>query len=77
MGAAATPLASGEIYTACQTGVVDGQENPIWNIAANKWNEVQKYIMETRHLVSFYLPALGPRFTPFHGCRAGVRDARL
>jgi C4-dicarboxylate-binding protein DctP len=49
MGAQATPLASGEIYTACQTGVVDGQENPIWNIAANKWNEVQKYITLDGH----------------------------
>jgi C4-dicarboxylate-binding protein DctP len=49
MGAAATPLAHGEIYTACQTGVVDGQENPIWNIAANKWNEVQKYITLDGH----------------------------
>jgi C4-dicarboxylate-binding protein DctP len=49
MGASATPLASGEIYTACQTGVVDGQENPIWNIAANKWNEVQKYITLDGH----------------------------
>ena len=49
MGAAATPLASGEIYTALQTGLVDGQENPIWNIAANKWNEVQKYITLDGH----------------------------
>ena len=49
MGAAATPLASGEIYTAAQTGVVDGQENPIWNIAANKWYEVQKYITLDGH----------------------------
>ncbi|MGD1819930.1 MAG: DctP family TRAP transporter solute-binding subunit [Pleomorphochaeta sp.] len=49
MGASATPLASGEIYTACQTGVVDGQENPIWNIAANKWYEVQKYITLDGH----------------------------
>jgi len=49
MGASAMPLASGEIYTACQTGVVDGQENPIWNIAANKWNEVQKYLTLDGH----------------------------
>jgi C4-dicarboxylate-binding protein DctP len=52
MGGQATPLASGEIYTACQTGVVDGQENPIWNIAANKWNEVQKYITLDGHVWS-------------------------
>ncbi|GMO47811.1 MAG: hypothetical protein Pg6C_09930 [Treponemataceae bacterium] len=52
LGAQATPLASGEIYTACQTGVVDGQENPVWNIAANKWYEVQKYITLDGHVWS-------------------------
>ncbi|MDR3161998.1 MAG: DctP family TRAP transporter solute-binding subunit [Spirochaetaceae bacterium] len=52
MGAQATPLASGEVYTACQTGVVDGQENPVWNIAANKWYEVQKYITLDGHVWS-------------------------
>jgi C4-dicarboxylate-binding protein DctP len=57
LGAQATPLASGEIYTACQTGVVDGEENPIWNIVANKWYEVQKYICLDGHVWSenFYM----------------------
>jgi len=49
LGAKAIPLAHGEIYTSCQTGVVDGQENPIWNIAANKWYEVQKYMTLDGH----------------------------
>lgn len=49
MGASATPLAHGEIYTSCQTKVVDGQENPIWNIAANKWYEVQDYMTLDGH----------------------------
>jgi TRAP-type C4-dicarboxylate transport system substrate-binding protein len=29
-------------------------------IYANHLQEVQKYVMETRHLISFYIPALGP-----------------
>lgn len=62
MGAAATPLASGEIYTACQTGVVDGQENPIWNIAANKWNEVQKYITLDGHTWSENFVMINSKF---------------
>lgn len=64
MGAAATPLASGEVYTACQTGVVDGQENPIWNIAANKWNEVQKYITLDGHVWSENFVTINSKF--FH-----------
>jgi len=52
LGAQAIPLAHGEIYTSCQTGVVDGQENPIWNIVANSWYEVQDYIVLDGHMWS-------------------------
>jgi C4-dicarboxylate-binding protein DctP len=52
LGANAIPLAHAEIYTSCQTGVVDGQENPVWNIAANRWNEVQKYMTLDGHVWS-------------------------
>jgi C4-dicarboxylate-binding protein DctP len=52
LGATAMPLAHNEIYTACQTGVVDGQENPVWNIAANKWYEVQDYMTLDGHVWS-------------------------
>jgi len=62
MGANAMPLASGEIYTACQTGVVDGQENPIWNIAANKWYEVQKYITLDGHTWSENFVLMNSKF---------------
>jgi len=48
-GAKAIPLAHGEIYTSCQTHLVDGQENPVWNIVANKWYEVQKYMVLDGH----------------------------
>ena len=62
MGASATPLASAEIYTACQTNVVDGQENPIWNIVANKWYEVQKYITLDGHTWSENFVMINSKF---------------
>ncbi|MCI8854636.1 MAG: DctP family TRAP transporter solute-binding subunit [Lachnospiraceae bacterium] len=43
LGATATPMAWGEIFTALQQGTVDGQENPIAIIESAKVYEVQKY----------------------------------
>ena len=39
----------GEVYLALQSGVVDGQENPLANIHAAKLYEVQKFISFTNH----------------------------
>lgn len=39
----------GELYTGLQTGVVDGQENPLDTIATMKFHEVQKYMVLSRH----------------------------
>lgn len=61
-GANVTPIPFTDMFMALKLGVVDGQENPLATIYANHLHEVQKYIMETRHLVSFYLPAMGERF---------------
>jgi TRAP-type C4-dicarboxylate transport system substrate-binding protein len=44
LGAKPTPMAFNEVYTALQTGVVDGQENPIETIYASKFYEVQKAV---------------------------------
>jgi tripartite ATP-independent transporter DctP family solute receptor len=49
-GASPTPMAFAELFTALQQGVVDGQENPIYNIIAMKIYEVQKYMSLTYHL---------------------------
>jgi tripartite ATP-independent transporter DctP family solute receptor len=54
IGAQAVPMAWGEVYTSLQTGVIDGQENPVAIIWVNKMNEVQKYLSLTGH---FYSPA--------------------
>lgn len=49
LGANPTPMAFSELYIALQQGVVDGQENPLMNIASSKLYEVQKYISLTGH----------------------------
>lgn len=51
-GASATPMGFGEIYTALQLGVVDGEENPIAHILTQKFYEVQKYLSLTSHIHS-------------------------
>lgn len=50
MGANATPMAFGEIYTAMETGVLDGLEHSAAMIYANKFYEVASNYTLTRHL---------------------------
>lgn len=44
-----TPIAFGELYLALRQGTVDGQENPLTNIASAKLNEVQDHLALTGH----------------------------
>ncbi len=48
-GAAPTPMAFTELFSAMQQGVVDGEENPLSVIVPNKFYEVQKYITISEH----------------------------
>ncbi|PKL29273.1 MAG: ABC transporter substrate-binding protein [Spirochaetae bacterium HGW-Spirochaetae-2] len=52
MGANPTPIAFSEVYMALQQGVVDGQENPMSVINAQKFYEVQKYVILTSHVTN-------------------------
>ncbi len=52
MGAAATPLAFGEIYTALQAGVLDGLEHDPPTIVASKFYEIAKFYTLTQHIFS-------------------------
>ncbi len=52
LGANPTPMAFGELFTALQQGVVDGQENPAAHIYTARFFEVQKYISLTGHTYS-------------------------
>lgn len=53
-GANPTPMALSEVFVALQTGVIDGQENPMAQIYSQKFQEVQKYLSVTGHV---YTPA--------------------
>jgi hypothetical protein len=44
----------GEVYSALQTHIVDGQENPISQVEAGKLYEVQKYVSMTNHVWDGY-----------------------
>jgi tripartite ATP-independent transporter DctP family solute receptor len=53
-GANPSPMKFSEVFTALQTGVMDGQENPYTQIYSAKFQEVQKYLSITGHV---YTPA--------------------
>jgi TRAP-type transport system periplasmic protein len=50
MGANATPMAFGEVYSSLQTGVLDGFEHSASVVKANKFYEAADYLALTRHL---------------------------
>src|SRR3989304_58953 len=53
-GANPSPMKFSEVFTALQTGVMDGQENPFTQIYSAKFQEAQKYLSLTGHV---YTPA--------------------
>ena len=53
-GANPSPMKFSELFTALQTGVMDGEENPLTQIYSAKLQEVQKYLSMSGHV---YTPA--------------------
>jgi TRAP-type transport system periplasmic protein len=53
LGASPLPMAFTEIYTALQTGAIDGQDNPLPTVRDSKFFEVTKQIVLTAHLVDW------------------------
>jgi TRAP-type C4-dicarboxylate transport system substrate-binding protein len=49
MGANATPMPFGEVYTALKTGLVDGAENNYPSYESSRHFEVAKYYSKTEH----------------------------
>lgn len=62
LGANAVPLPYTELYTALETGTVDGQENPAANILNAKFYEVQKYMTVTRHQYNPQIVLISKKF---------------
>lgn len=53
LGAAPTPMAFSEVFTSLQSGVIEGQENPLALIRSANFNEVQGYLNQTEHVRSW------------------------
>jgi tripartite ATP-independent transporter DctP family solute receptor len=53
LGAAPTPMAFSEVFTSLQSGVIEGQENPLALIRSANFNEVQGYVNQTEHVRSW------------------------
>jgi TRAP-type transport system periplasmic protein len=53
LGANPTPVAYAELYTALQTGTVDGQDNPLVSSKLMKFDEVTTQFVLTRHVIGY------------------------
>jgi tripartite ATP-independent transporter DctP family solute receptor len=51
MGASATPMNFGEVYTSLQSGVLDGYEHTATTTVSFKFYEIAKYYALTQHLI--------------------------
>lgn len=60
-GANAVPMNFGEVFSALETGAIDGQENPFVTIETSKMNEVQKYLTVTNHAYTPFLVLISKR----------------
>ncbi len=62
LGGIPMPVPFGELYSALQQKVVDGQENPIATIYSIKYNEVQKYVMLVGHTYEAAAVLVNPKW---------------
>ncbi|MDR0383616.1 MAG: TRAP transporter substrate-binding protein, partial [Spirochaetaceae bacterium] len=52
LGASAQVIPLNELFNALQTGVVDGQDNGMVTVLSEHLNEVQKFLLETNHIIA-------------------------
>jgi C4-dicarboxylate-binding protein DctP len=62
VGALPQVMGFGELYQALQTGIVDGQENPVTHVWTQKFYEVQKYMTLTNHTYHGYVVITNKKF---------------
>lgn len=74
MGANATPMAFGEVFSALETKAIDAQENPFVTIDTSKFFEVQDYLSVTRHA---YTPFMVLYSKPLWDQLSGEEQAAL
>ncbi|MDR3247297.1 MAG: TRAP transporter substrate-binding protein [Treponema sp.] len=52
LGASAQVIPLNELFSALETGIVDGQDNGMVTVIGQGYYEVQKYIYETNHIIA-------------------------
>ena len=62
LGANPTSMSFKEVFSALQQGVIDGQENPLAQIASAKFHEVQKYMSISNHVYTPAYPLINKKF---------------
>ena len=73
----AVPMAFSEVFTALEIKAIDGQENPLIHMYANKMQEVQKFISVTNHVYTPVALVASKKFwdTLSPADKAGVQKA--
>ncbi|MHC1758775.1 MAG: TRAP transporter substrate-binding protein [Negativicutes bacterium] len=61
VGASPVPINFSELYLACQQGIVDGQEGPVFAIKSAKFYEVQKYMVLDGHIYTVMVLGMNPK----------------
>ena len=79
IGANAVPMAFSEVFTALEVKALDGQENPLLHMWANKMQEVQKYISVTNHVYTPVALVASKKFwdTLSASDKAGIQKAAV
>ncbi|NYZ13951.1 TRAP transporter substrate-binding protein [Azospirillum sp. RWY-5-1] len=75
LGATPTPIPFMELYSSLQTGVVDGQENPLATILQQKYFQVQKHLTLSGHLMTIAGIFVNEKW--YQGLPADLRQAVL
>ncbi len=77
IGANAVPMAFAEVFPALEIKALDGQENPLQHMYANKMQEVQKFISVTNHVYTPVALVASKKFwdTLSAADKAGVQKA--
>lgn len=71
LGGSASPLAFGELYSALQQGVMDGQENPVSLIESMRFYEVQNFVTLDGHVYNPHILIINEDF--FQGLPEDLR----
>ncbi len=62
LGASPASMSFGEVFSALRQGVVDGQENPLAQLTAARFHEVQRYLSLSNHVYTPTYPVMRTAF---------------